>query len=138
MFLCFFSSRRRHTRCALVTGVQTCALPICKGILYMVIGCAVLTMNDAVMKLMSAELPLGELLFTRAAFGTLFLCVFLAWRRETGKLRGRNRRGQVLRATCAVTGSVLFIGGLRSRPPADHPPTPFPGHIFVPAKIGTT
>src|SRR3546814_856601 len=28
-FLFFFSSRRRHTRCALVTGVQTCALPIC-------------------------------------------------------------------------------------------------------------
>src|SRR3546814_17831188 len=29
----FFSSRRRHTRCALVTGVQTCALPIsqCAG-----------------------------------------------------------------------------------------------------------
>src|SRR3546814_17609584 len=30
LVLCFFfSSRRRHTRCALVTGVQTCALPIC-------------------------------------------------------------------------------------------------------------
>src|SRR3546814_6404025 len=37
MYLCFlstcccffFSSRIRHTRCALVTGVQTCALPIC-------------------------------------------------------------------------------------------------------------
>src|SRR3546814_10089398 len=28
-YVCFFfSSRRRHTRCALVTGVQTCALPI--------------------------------------------------------------------------------------------------------------
>src|SRR3546814_11574809 len=27
--LFFVSSRRRHTRCALVTGVQTCALPIC-------------------------------------------------------------------------------------------------------------
>src|SRR3546814_7510164 len=27
-FVFFFSSRRRHTRCALVTGVQTCALPI--------------------------------------------------------------------------------------------------------------
>src|SRR3546814_3050093 len=25
----FFASRRRHTRCALVIGVQTCALPIC-------------------------------------------------------------------------------------------------------------
>src|SRR3546814_1523449 len=28
MFFFVFSSRRRHTRCALVTGVQTCALPI--------------------------------------------------------------------------------------------------------------
>src|SRR3546814_8126471 len=27
----FFSSRRRHTRCALVTGVQTCALPISRS-----------------------------------------------------------------------------------------------------------
>src|SRR3546814_1920425 len=28
----FFSSRRRHTICALVTGVQTCALPICSSV----------------------------------------------------------------------------------------------------------
>src|SRR3546814_9958588 len=28
MYGFFCSSRRRHTRCALVTGVQTCALPI--------------------------------------------------------------------------------------------------------------
>src|SRR3546814_1330280 len=26
--MCFFASRRRHTRCSLVTGVQTCARPI--------------------------------------------------------------------------------------------------------------
>src|SRR3546814_3769882 len=31
----FFSSRRRHTRCALVTGVQTCALPIWRTIGYL-------------------------------------------------------------------------------------------------------
>src|SRR3546814_466103 len=31
VYLCFFASRRRHTRCALVTGVQTCALPIFEG-----------------------------------------------------------------------------------------------------------
>src|SRR3546814_12048205 len=29
-FVLCVSSRRRHTRCALVTGVQTCALPICQ------------------------------------------------------------------------------------------------------------
>src|SRR3546814_719684 len=33
LFVFFFSSRRRHTRCALVTGVQTCALPIsCRAV----------------------------------------------------------------------------------------------------------
>src|SRR3546814_20993334 len=33
MFHLFFvASRRRHTRCALVTGVQTCALPICLSV----------------------------------------------------------------------------------------------------------
>src|SRR3546814_1288728 len=32
MLLFFFASRRRHTSCALVTGVQTCALPICSTI----------------------------------------------------------------------------------------------------------
>src|SRR3546814_6853943 len=31
IFYVFFSSRRRHTRCALVTGVQTCALPISRA-----------------------------------------------------------------------------------------------------------
>src|SRR3546814_7641317 len=31
MSIFFFSSRRRHTRFALVTGVQTCALPISFG-----------------------------------------------------------------------------------------------------------
>src|SRR3546814_2756407 len=31
VFFFLFSSRRRHTRCALVTGVQTCALPICSS-----------------------------------------------------------------------------------------------------------
>src|SRR3546814_858282 len=37
-FVFFFSSRRRHTRCALVTGVQTCALPVyLKGAAH---GCA--------------------------------------------------------------------------------------------------
>src|SRR3546814_2975491 len=32
VFFCF-SSRRRHTRCALVTGVQTCALPIFRAVM---------------------------------------------------------------------------------------------------------
>src|SRR3546814_5764003 len=34
IMFCFYSSRIRHTRCALVTGVQTCALPICTTVLF--------------------------------------------------------------------------------------------------------
>src|SRR3546814_7726853 len=45
----YFSRRRRHTRCALVTGVQTCALPIWAttvfGILGMVEGWDMKTMG---------------------------------------------------------------------------------------------
>src|SRR3546814_3785722 len=32
VYLFVFEIRRRHTRCALVTGVQTCALPICPSL----------------------------------------------------------------------------------------------------------
>src|SRR3546814_6045512 len=39
----FFSSRRRHTRCALVTGVQTCALPISAEAIE--VGCLRLTLS---------------------------------------------------------------------------------------------
>src|SRR3546814_9109635 len=38
--LFFCSSRRRHTRCALVTGVQTCALPISRTIVAVHLGSA--------------------------------------------------------------------------------------------------
>src|SRR3546814_7705064 len=54
--LFFFSSRRRHTRCALVTVVQTCALPISagqpdhqlveKGLHELLGGCDAIDQND--------------------------------------------------------------------------------------------
>src|SRR3546814_6604738 len=40
LYFFFVSSRRRHTRCALVTGVQTCALPILGSILGSFLGAA--------------------------------------------------------------------------------------------------
>src|SRR3546814_549750 len=52
----FFSSRRRHTRCALVTGVQTCALPISDAVLdlfltedpYARVACETLTTTNRI------------------------------------------------------------------------------------------
>src|SRR3546814_1132765 len=45
LVLFFFSSRRRHTRCALVTGVQTCALPISLAFGSVAIGTALLVLK---------------------------------------------------------------------------------------------
>src|SRR3546814_4539076 len=42
----FFSSRRRHTRCSLVTGVQTCALPISTASADSLGGSAIERIND--------------------------------------------------------------------------------------------
>src|SRR3546814_3308846 len=46
LFVFFFSSRRRHTRCALVTGVQTCALPIFFVAAVLAAGLAVSLLQD--------------------------------------------------------------------------------------------
>src|SRR3546814_13142447 len=66
MLCCFFflSSRRRHTRCALVTGVQTCALPISTRIAFdscaSTAGAVAKTLVHAPIE--AAQLPaLGEL-----------------------------------------------------------------------------
>src|SRR3546814_2324421 len=56
MSVFFFSSRRRHTRCALVTGVQTCALPICGGRLLLADG--------RVVEFNTVPLPDGSVLYS--------------------------------------------------------------------------
>src|SRR3546814_11187504 len=56
VFSFFFSSRRRHTSCALVTGVQTCALPISA------IEIAVLHPRNVELRQVGRELvPVGEI-----------------------------------------------------------------------------
>src|SRR3546814_791272 len=45
LFIFFFSSRRRHTMCELVTGVQTCALPISVKIVAKLVGYATAATN---------------------------------------------------------------------------------------------
>src|SRR3546814_9672353 len=60
MCLFFFSSRRRHTRCALVTGVQTCALPI-----FALAGRPVVALVFAVFWCIQAVLALGLLAMGR-------------------------------------------------------------------------
>src|SRR3546814_10116686 len=82
MCVFFFSSRRRHTRGALVTGVQTCALPISDGgrlDLAQLEGERRRDMSTLDLGLADVELPrltvmVGETLGADATFLALFLC----------------------------------------------------------------
>src|SRR3546814_3180748 len=67
--LFFFSSRRRHTRCALVTGVQTCALPISPVAERTLTGLSVLLQSSALKQALRPYCvggPYGRLLDSEA------------------------------------------------------------------------
>src|SRR3546814_10343827 len=60
MCVFFFSSRRRHTSCALVTGVQTCALPICSASISDDLEPLMLRIADAIRKVKGQVLVTGH------------------------------------------------------------------------------
>src|SRR3546814_14873487 len=76
----FFSSRRRHTRCALVTGVQTCALPISGASPYMPVEYRVKPAE--VWKPEVASLNMGSMNFGLFPMLKRFKAFDHAWERE--------------------------------------------------------
>src|SRR3546814_5582904 len=74
-FLFFFSSRRRHTRCALVTGVQTCALPI------LLAGAALGTLPDldSLPIALLTDDPVALMTLHRGASHSLFVLPLAGW-----------------------------------------------------------
>src|SRR3546814_7538543 len=94
----FFSSRRRHTRCALVTGVQTCALPICKPTGFMA-GADLKGMGAAFAGERSGETG-GKSKMARL-FDNVFVLNALFRRLETCGKRSEERRvGKECVSTC--------------------------------------
>src|SRR3546814_16800533 len=105
MLICFVcSSRRRHTRCALVTGVQTCALPIydrlARGLPRRVLTrfasrCPRIALDPALPRVLGlSETP----------------------RKPRGARRSRRlsspQRGQLFRLALVVTKALPLLGGL--------------------------
>ena len=89
------------------------------GIAFMVAAAAVVTLNDAVVKWLSAELPVGEIVCLRAVVA--FVLGLYLVRREQGRLTFRvsSPRLQLLRGLLAAGGMLLFVLGLRHLPLAD-------------------
>lgn len=114
-------------------GARATDAPI-KAITYALMGGAILTLQDGIMKTLTADYPTGQLLATRSIF-IYFPIMFIAMRAGGISLAWRihSWKGQSLRGLCVVGSSFAFITGLIYLPLADTVAISFAGPLFVTA-----
>src|SRR3546814_16744480 len=116
----FFSSRRRHTRCALVTGVQTCALPICHGA---AAACALSPSN--VYSTLTMPVPFG-----RPQLVPSWLLTWLKIVASTSLTTpARTNRSLPPRSSSATPGQITSVPGVSVRTIQSF--TPSPATLFL-------
>lgn len=97
----------------------------------MIGGCALLTLNDAVIKWLSAGYPLGQILFLRGLFACLPMAV-LAWRAGGLRtLRVVSWRWQSLRMLLTLFSTLLFVTSLKYMPLAEATALTFASPLFL-------
>jgi drug/metabolite transporter (DMT)-like permease len=99
----------------------------------MLVGAAVLTLNDALIKALSATYPTGEMLFIRGVFVWPWILLFTMRSGGLASLRVHNASGQALRGACVIASAFLFITGLRHLTLADAIAVSFTGPLFITA-----
>jgi drug/metabolite transporter (DMT)-like permease len=115
-----------------MTAAQPTSNPL-KGISCMLVSGLVITLNDAVMKSMTADYPIGEILFIRGFF-VIIPIALLAWHfGGVSQLRVLNVRNQAIRAALTVLSTVLYITSLRYLHLADALAISFTGPLFLTA-----
>lgn len=107
-----------------------------RGIAYVVLAVALITINDTVMKAMAAGYPVGEIMFIRGIFMFIPISV-LAWRAGgLPALRVRNVPVQVFRGLLAVGSTYLFVSALGDMQLADAVAITLAMPLFVTALAG--
>ncbi len=102
----------------------------------MVAGFALLTLNDAVLKWLTASYPTGQIVFMRSIF-VMILVGIIAWRfGGVRTLRVVNLRGQLVRAGTMTVATLLFVTSLRLMPLADAIAIAFAAPLFVTVLAG--
>ena len=104
-----------------------------RGIAYMIGGSLLLTMNDAVVKWVSSDFQLGQILVSRGLAALVIITLVLCWRKEFNIFRVKYPKIQLLRAVLMIASTYLFISGLRLMPLAENVAVAFVGPIFVTA-----
>jgi drug/metabolite transporter (DMT)-like permease len=102
-----------------------------KGIACMVGASAFLMMNNVVIKLLTATLPVGQILFVRGLFVSIPIAL-LVWRAGgLGSLRVQSVAGQAWRAALTAVSTMLMTIALGLLPLADVTAITFAGPLFV-------
>src|SRR3546814_12227419 len=103
-----------------------------KGIGFMVGGCVLLTLSDAVTKLLSEGYPVGQVILMRSLFVFLPIAGFVWMTGGLTVLRVGNPGGQEAHQVFSIISSFFFLICLSYLPPPTPPPLPSPGPPFLP------
>jgi drug/metabolite transporter (DMT)-like permease len=109
-----------------------------KGILYSLLGGFLLTANDAVLKWLTNDYPVGQLLFFRGLFVLAAISIYILIFHSGGirAFRVNSFSGQFQRAGFAFASGFLFLTGISYLPLADAIAITFAGPLFMTALAG--
>jgi len=104
-----------------------------KGILAMILGAALLSLNDAVSKYLTESYPVGQVIGLRQAASLLVILPYAYYTTGWGGLRVVNWSGQGFRGAVFVATAILMVLGLSLLPIATVTAIAFASPIFVAA-----
>lgn len=102
-----------------------------RGIAFMLAGTFFMSLNNAVLKYMSAGYPAGQVLFMRGSFIFIPIAIFI-WR--AGGFRSArvdSYGGHAIRAAFTIASAFMFVIGVRYLPLADATAISFAGPLFI-------
>ena len=102
-----------------------------RAILLVFLAIAILTLQDAVIKLLSERLPVIEILFIRSLLMLPVILVVAAATGQLGRLRTRRYSAHLLRAVLNFLAFITYFGALRLMPLADTLAIAFSAPIFI-------
>ena len=104
-----------------------------RGVLCMIGAGLFLTLNDAVLKWLTGDYPVGQIMFLRGLFVFLPIALLVWHAGGLRSLRVRRVTPHLLRGALMIAGTFLFINGLRHLAFADAISITFAGPLFVTA-----
>lgn len=104
-----------------------------QGIAFMLAGSFFMSLNNAILKWLSAGYPAGQVLFMRSAFIFVAIGIFV-WRAGGWhSVRIASPKAHMLRASCVVCSAFLFMNAVRLLPLADVIAITFVAPLFLTA-----